>query len=91
MPECFNKLLTSSAVQRYDIYIKRMEAYADAVHYELPCHDRNINLNRWPADVQDGIYDMLVLFIDLIVTRLKYDPLPLSMLNLLGMVYTVYL
>ncbi|CAK8688756.1 unnamed protein product [Clavelina lepadiformis] len=57
MPECFNKLLTSSAVQ------------------------------RWPADVQDGIYDMLVLFIDLIVTRLKYDPLPLSMLNLLGMAF----
>ena len=43
-------------------------------------------LCRWLSDVQEGIYDMLSLFIDLIVARLKHDPLPLSMLQILAMV-----
>jgi len=36
--------------------------------------------------VQEGIHDMLLLFVDLLVARLQYDPLPVNMLNILSTV-----
>nr|CAB3267565.1 ubiquitin carboxyl-terminal hydrolase 48-like [Phallusia mammillata] len=54
MPECFTKLLTSNAVQ------------------------------KWLTDVQEGIHEMLLLFIDLVVARMQFDPLPISMLQILS-------
>ncbi|XP_077972925.1 ubiquitin carboxyl-terminal hydrolase 24-like [Styela clava] len=58
MPECFNKLLMSSAVQ------------------------------RWALDVQEGIHEMLLLFIDLIVATLeRAKQPPVDMLKTLAMAF----
>ncbi|XP_077980970.1 ubiquitin carboxyl-terminal hydrolase 24-like [Glandiceps talaboti] len=44
-------------------------------------------VHRWGSEIQDGIYYMLQLLIDLIATRLKHDPIPVGLLNILGMAF----
>lgn len=56
LPEAFRKLLTSNAIQ------------------------------RWQLEIQEGIYDMLQLFIDLILARIKTEPVPVGLLNILATV-----
>ena len=34
----------------------------------------------WSEDVQEGVYNMLELFIDFIIARLKYEPTPSKLL-----------
>ncbi len=41
---------------------------------------------RWNLEIHEGIYDMLNLFVDLVVARLKTPPVPVGMLNILAMV-----
>ena len=41
---------------------------------------------RWALDIQEGIYEMVDLFIDLIVARLDTEPVPVGLLNILAMV-----
>jgi len=43
-------------------------------------------VHRWGIDIQEGIFDMLQLLIDLIATRLRYEPVPVDMLHVLSMV-----
>ncbi len=42
--------------------------------------------HRWQAEIQEGIFNMLELFIDLVVTRLQHDPVPTQLLTILAMV-----
>jgi hypothetical protein len=42
--------------------------------------------HRWQAEIQEGIYNMLELYIDLVITRLQHDPVPISLLNILATV-----
>jgi len=41
---------------------------------------------RWAADIQEGIYDMLQMLVDLVATRLQYGDVPISMLEVLTLV-----
>lgn len=43
-------------------------------------------VHRWGIDIQEGIFDMLQLLIDLIATRLRYEPVPVDLLHVLAMV-----
>jgi len=45
-------------------------------------------VHRWGIDIQEGIFDMLQLLIDLIATRLRYEPVPVDLLHVLAMVYS---
>jgi len=45
-------------------------------------------VHRWGIDIQEGIFDMLQLLIDLIATRLHYEPVPVDLLHVLAMVYS---
>jgi ubiquitin carboxyl-terminal hydrolase 9/24 len=38
-------------------------------------------VQRWNSEIQKGIYNMLELFIDLLVVRMKHKPVPVQMLN----------
>ena len=38
-------------------------------------------VRRWNPEIQKGIYNMLELFFDLLVCRLRHKPVPVSMLN----------
>ena len=38
-------------------------------------------VRRWNAEIQRGIYNMLELFIDLLVCSLRHRPVPVAMLN----------
>ena len=37
-------------------------------------------------EIQEGIYDMLELFIDLVLARIKTEPVPVGLLNILATV-----
>ena len=41
----------------------------------------------WQAEVQEGIYNMLELFIDLVLARLPTEPVPINLLNVLAMAF----
>jgi len=47
-------------------------------------------VHRWGIDIQEGIFDMLQLLIDLIATRLRYEPVPVDLLHVLAMVHNEY-
>ncbi|KAK2704726.1 ubiquitin carboxyl-terminal hydrolase 24-like [Artemia franciscana] len=42
-------------------------------------------VKRWGGEIQRGIYTMLELFIDFLVPRLKHDPVPNQLLNILAL------
>ena len=41
---------------------------------------------RWNAEIQEGIYAMLEMLVDLVTTRLERDPVPCGLLNRLALV-----
>eukprot|EP00090_Calanus_glacialis_P047045 TRINITY_DN9530_c0_g1_i3.p1 TRINITY_DN9530_c0_g1~~TRINITY_DN9530_c0_g1_i3.p1 ORF type:complete len:2633 (-),score=502.34 TRINITY_DN9530_c0_g1_i3:271-7929(-) len=43
--------------------------------------------HRWQTEIQEGILLMCELYIDLLTTRLQYDPVPCSMLNTLALIF----
>ncbi len=43
--------------------------------------------NRWMNETLSGIRDMLEMFIDLLVTRLKYRPIPAILLRVLAVIF----
>jgi len=43
-------------------------------------------VNRWAFDIQEGIYDMVELFVDLMAYRMKHEPIPTDLLQTLAMV-----
>ncbi len=43
-------------------------------------------VHRWGAEIQEGIYNMLQLTVDLIAARLKHKPVPVELLGVLTMV-----
>ena len=43
-------------------------------------------VHRWGPEIQEGIYNMLQLLIDLVATRIKYSPVPIGLLNVLSLV-----
>lgn len=45
-----------------------------------------ICFGRWPLDVQEGIYDMLLLYIDLLNAHLQKSILPVDLLQILAVV-----
>ncbi|KAJ8306054.1 hypothetical protein KUTeg_016599 [Tegillarca granosa] len=42
-------------------------------------------VHRWSTDIQEGIFNMLQLFIDLVVARLQHQPVPVTLLDVLTM------
>ncbi|CAH1774066.1 unnamed protein product [Owenia fusiformis] len=42
-------------------------------------------VHRWGSEIQDGIYNMCQLFVDLAATRLVYEPVPINLLEVLAM------
>ena len=43
-------------------------------------------VHRWGREIQDGIYDMLQLLIDLVATRVQHLPVPIDLLEILALV-----
>jgi len=43
--------------------------------------------HRWQTEIQEGILLMCELYIDLLTTRLQYDPVPCTMLNTLSLIF----
>ena len=43
-------------------------------------------VHRWGPEIQEGIYDMVQLLVDLVAIRLQHEPIPLDLLHLLAMV-----
>ncbi|XP_022101626.1 ubiquitin carboxyl-terminal hydrolase 24-like isoform X2 [Acanthaster planci] len=43
-------------------------------------------VHRWGAEIQEGIYNMLQLTVDLVAARLKHKPVPVDLLGVLTMV-----
>jgi len=41
---------------------------------------------RWNSEIQEGIYAMLEMLVDLVTTRLERDPVPCSLLATLALV-----
>ena len=41
---------------------------------------------RWNAEIQEGIYAMLEMLVDLVATRLERDPVPCGLLATLALV-----
>ena len=41
---------------------------------------------RWNAEIQEGIYAMLEMLVDLVTTRLERDPVPCGLLDTLALV-----
>ncbi|CAF4794003.1 unnamed protein product, partial [Rotaria sp. Silwood2] len=41
----------------------------------------------WPREVQYGTFDMIELLIDLVGTRLRYPPVPITLLNTLAITF----
>ncbi|CAF1161817.1 unnamed protein product [Adineta ricciae] len=41
----------------------------------------------WPRDVQVGIFDMIELLVDLVATRIRYAPVPITLLNVLALTF----
>ena len=45
--------------------------------------------SKWHSEIQEGIYNMLELFLDLIIVRLPNAPVPVTMLNTLALAFDV--
>ena len=43
-------------------------------------------VHRWGTDIQEGIYTMLQLLVDLVATRLQHQPVPVGLLGVLSTV-----
>ena len=43
-------------------------------------------VRRWGPEIQEGIYDMLQLFVELTAVRLRYEPVHCGLLHILAMV-----
>ena len=43
-------------------------------------------VHRWGGEIQEGIYNMLGLLVDLVAARLKHQPVPCELLGVLNMV-----
>ena len=41
---------------------------------------------RWNTEIQEGIYTMLEMLVDLVATRLESDPVPVGLLATLSLV-----
>ncbi|ELT87806.1 hypothetical protein CAPTEDRAFT_215537 [Capitella teleta] len=43
---------------------------------------------RWGREIQEGIYDMLQLLIDLVAIRLRHEPIPVELLGVIALTFT---
>ena len=43
-------------------------------------------VHRWGSEIQEGVYTMLQLLVDLVAARLHHNPVPLCLLDVLAMV-----
>ena len=43
--------------------------------------------HRWQTEIQEGILLMCELFIELLTTRMQYEPVPCHMLNTLALIF----
>ena len=55
---------------------------------KAPCFKNNFSLfgTRWNTEIQEGIYAMLEMLVDLVTTRLERDPVPCTLLTTLALV-----
>ncbi|XP_064624443.1 ubiquitin carboxyl-terminal hydrolase 24-like isoform X2 [Lineus longissimus] len=44
-------------------------------------------VHRWGTDIQEGVYTMLQLLVDLVAARLLHKPVPIGLLNVLSMAF----
>lgn len=47
-------------------------------------------VHKWGSEIQEGIFDMLLLLTDLVVARLQHDPVPVGLLEALNLVSVEY-
>ena len=45
--------------------------------------------DRWPREKQEGVLNMCELFIELLTTRMRYDPIPHHMMDTLALVFDI--
>ncbi|XP_046339329.2 ubiquitin carboxyl-terminal hydrolase 24-like isoform X2 [Haliotis rufescens] len=44
-------------------------------------------VHKWGSEIQEGIFDMLLLLTDLVVARLQHDPVPVGLLEALNLAF----
>lgn len=44
-------------------------------------------VHKWGTEIHEGIYNMLMLLVDLVAERVKQDPIPVGLLGVLTMVF----
>jgi ubiquitin carboxyl-terminal hydrolase 9/24 len=44
-------------------------------------------VHKWGTEIHEGIYNMLMLLIELVAERMKQDPIPIGLLGVLTMVW----
>lgn len=43
-------------------------------------------VHKWGTEIHEGIYNMLMLLVDLVAERVKQDPIPTGLMGVLTMV-----
>ena len=43
-------------------------------------------VDRWPREIHCGIFEMLEYLVDLVAVRIRRSPVPMTLLDVLGMV-----
>lgn len=43
-------------------------------------------VHKWGTEIHEGIYNMLMLLVDLVAERVKQDPIPIGLMGVLTMV-----
>lgn len=48
-------------------------------------------VHKWGTEIHEGIYNMLMLLVELVAERVKQDPVPVNLMGVLTMVCSLFL
>lgn len=64
--------------------------FADLVPTFSPVHSSQLltssAVHKWGTEIHEGIYNMLMLLVELVAERVKQDPVPVNLMGVLTMV-----
>lgn len=88
MPEAFKKVSNDETGDLSDCVI--LESFADMFLTFLfsVCHQllTSSAVHKWGTEIHEGIYNMLMLLVELVAERVKQDPVPVNLMGVLTMV-----
>ena len=88
MPEAFKKVSIEENGDLCDCVV--LESFADLiltflffVRHQLLTSSA---VHKWGTEIHEGIYNMLMLLVELVAERVKQDPVPVNLMGVLTMV-----